>query len=151
MGFDPKVSHFFRNYLTERKTKYLWNDFSSSFCNADIGVSQDSLLLPILSALYLSSIFHILEKYLLNLKIPISILSFVDNGLLISQNKSIQMSNANLFYSYNVAYSLLSKFSLVVKYEKSEVFYFSRLHGTFNPPLLNLIPLKGPVLYPKNT
>jgi len=95
VGFDPKVSYFFRNYLTERKTKYLWNNFSFPFCNVDIGVGQSSVLSPILSTLYLSPIFYILEKHLLNLKIPISILLFVDNGLLISQNKSIQMSNTN--------------------------------------------------------
>ena len=107
MGFNPKVLHFFRNYLIERKTKYLWNEISSLFCNVDIGVGQGSVLSPILSTLYLSPIFHILEKHLLNLKIPNSILSFVDNSLLISQNKSIQVSNTNLFCSYNVAYSLL--------------------------------------------
>ena len=149
-GFDPKVLHLFRNYLIERKTKYLWNNFSFPFCNVDVGVSQGSVLSPILSALYLSPIFHILEKHLLNLKIPISILSFVDNGLLISQNKFIQVFNANLFCSYNVTYSSLSKFGLVVKHKKSEVFHFSRLHRIFNPPPLDLMPLGGPVLYPKD-
>jgi len=41
-------------------------------------------LSPILSALYLAPVFHILEKQLKNLKIPVSILSFVDNGLLVA-------------------------------------------------------------------
>ena len=83
-GFDPKISHFFSNYLVGRKTKYFWNNFSSPFFDVNIGVGQDSALLPISSALYLSSVFHILKKTLKNLKIPISIISFVDNGLFIS-------------------------------------------------------------------
>jgi len=37
-SFDPKVPIFFQNYLVGRKTKYLWNSFSFSFFNADIGV-----------------------------------------------------------------------------------------------------------------
>jgi len=83
-SFNHKVSNFFKNYLVGRKTKYLWNSFSSPFCNVDIGVSQGSALLPILSAFYLSLIFYILKNYLKNLKIPILILYFIDNGLFIA-------------------------------------------------------------------
>ena len=50
-GFDQKISIFFSNYLANRKTKYLWNNFSSSPCNIDIGVGQELALFPILSAL----------------------------------------------------------------------------------------------------
>jgi len=84
VGLNYKVSVFFKNYLVGRKTKYLWNGFQSPFCNVDVGVGWGSALLPILSALYLSPIFHILEKQLKILKILISIISFVDDGLFIS-------------------------------------------------------------------
>ena len=79
--FDHKVSCFFKNYLVDRKTKYFWNSFSFSFCNINISVSQRSALFFILSALYFSLIFHIFEKHLKNLKIPILTL---DDGLFIS-------------------------------------------------------------------
>ena len=46
---DRKISTFFKNYLVERKTKYLWNNFISPFFNVNIGVSQGSALSPILS------------------------------------------------------------------------------------------------------
>jgi len=72
---------FFKNYLVGKKTKYLWNDFISLFFNVNIEVGQESALSPILSALYLSSVFHSFENHLKLLKIPISIISFVDNGL----------------------------------------------------------------------
>ena len=148
---DYKVLVFFKNYLVERKTKYLWNGFQSSFCNVDVSVGQRSALSPILSTLYLLSIFHILEKWLKILKIPISIISFVDDGLFISQNKFISYSNLNLFYSYNIISSLLTKFDLVVEYEKTEVFHFTKLHRAFNTSLLDLTPIGGLVLLPKDT
>ena len=150
-GFDPRVVKFFSNYLVSRKTQYFWNSFSSPFFNIDIGVGQGSALSSIFLALYLSSLLYILENCLKNLKIPVSILSFVDDGLIIAQSKSLYLSNSQLFCSYNVVSNLLSKFGLIVEYSKTEVFHFSRLHGSFNPPSLNLSPLGSPILLPKDS
>ena len=47
-------------------------------------MGQGSALSSILSALYISPVFHILKKHLKNLKIPISILLFIDNSLFIA-------------------------------------------------------------------
>ena len=81
VGFDPKISCFFSNYLVGKKTKYFWNDLSSLFFDVNIGIGQGLALSPILLILYLLPVFHIFEK---NLKIPISVISFVDDGLFIS-------------------------------------------------------------------
>ena len=143
---DCKVSNFFKNYLVRRKTKYCWNNFISPIFNINVGVGQGSALSPILSALYLSSVFQILEKHLKILNIPIFMIYFVDNGLFVSQNKSISLSNTNLFCSYNIISSLLLKFSLIIKHGKTDVFHFSIAHGPLNPPALNLSPLGGPSL-----
>jgi len=151
VGFDLKVAHFFLNYLVGRKTWYFWNSFSSSFFNVDVGVGQGSALSPILSAIYLALILHILENRLKFLKIPISTLSFVDNGLLIAQRKSISISNSLLFCSYNIVFILLKKFRLIVEYTKIEVFHFSRLNGVFNPSSLDLSTLGGLILCSKKT
>jgi len=139
------------NYLVNRKTKYFWNNFSSSTVDVNVGVCQGSALSPILLALYLALFLHILEKHLKNLDLNISILSFVDDGLLITQSKSFQISNACLFSSYNIAFNLLFKFGLLVKQLKTEVFHFSRSQEVFSPPLLDLSPLDSPILYPKDT
>ena len=141
---------FFKNYLVGRKTKYLWNNFLSFFFNVNIGVGQGLALSPILSTLYLFSVFHSFKNYLKILKIPIFILSFVDDGLFIFQNKSIFYSNANLFCCYNIILSLLIKYGLIIKHRKTDIFYFSRSHSTFNPPPLDLSPLGGLVLLPKD-
>ena len=114
-------------------------------------VDQELALSPILSALYLALFLHILEKCLKYFDLKISILSFVDDSLLITQRKSFQTSNACFFSSYNVAFNLLSKFGLLVKHSKTEVFHFSRSQRVFSPPLLDLSPLGSPILYPKDS
>ena len=149
VGFDLRVSHFFGNYLVGRKTRYFWNNFSSPYFNINVSIKQDSALSPILSALYLSLIFHVFEKRLKILKIPVSVLSFVDNSLFIAQSKSLHILNSNIFCSYYIMSLLLDLFSLVIEYRKTEVFHFSRLHSIFNPPPLDLFLLEGPVLWPK--
>ena len=150
-GLNYWVVNFFDNYLNDRKTSYKWNSFLLPIVNINVGVGQRSTLSPILSALYFSSFLYILEKCLKNLKIPISIISFIDDKLLISLNKSLNVSNSHLFCSYNVVTNLLDKFGLIVEYLKTDVFHFSRLYDLFNPPSLDLLPLGSPILSPKSS
>ena len=75
----------------------------------------------------------------------------MDNGLFISQNKSISFLNTNLFCSYNITSSFFTKFRLVVKHGKTKVFHFSRIRGAFNSSPLNLSSIRGLVLFPKTT
>ena len=150
-GLDPKVMTFFANYLVKRRTNYLWNDFSSPMFDVNVGVGQGSALSPILSTLYLSPFLYILENRLKNLKIPISILSFVNDSLIIAQNKSFDISNSHLFCSYNILSKLLDSFSLIIEHSKTENFHFSKSQGFFNPPPLDLSPLGGPILQLKDS
>ena len=84
IDLELRVSSFFTNYLVKRKTNYVWNDLLSPDFKINIGVGQGSALSPILSALYLTLFLYILEKHLKNLKIPISIPSFMENSLIIA-------------------------------------------------------------------
>jgi len=129
----------------------VWNNFSSPSFEVNVRVGQESALSSILSALYLTLFLYILEKQLKNLKIPISILSFVDDGLIIIQNKSLDISNSHLFCSYNVLSKLLNSFGLTIEHSKTEIFYFSRSQEFFNPPPLDLSLIGGPILWPKDT
>jgi len=150
VGLDICVVNFFTNYLIERKTNYFWNNFTSPIFNVYVGVGQGSALSPILSALYLSPFLYILENRLKHVNIPMSII-FVDDGLFIFQNKSLDISNSCLFCSYNVMTKLLEKFGLIVEHSKTEVFHFNRSHGPFNPPPLDLSTIGGSSLKPKDT
>ena len=149
-GLNFKASKFFANYLIQRSTNYQWNNLSSLPFEVNIGVGQGLALSPILSSLYLSPLLYIIEKRFKSLNILISILSFVDDSLFIVQNKSISISNLHLFCGYNILSKLLNSFGLIVEHSKTEIFYFNRSHGLFNPPSLDLSPIGGPVLCPKN-
>ena len=117
----------------------------------NIGVGQGSALSPILSTLYFFPFLYILENCLKNYNIPVSIILFVDDGLFISQDKSLISSSSYLFYSYNGITKLLDKFGLIVEHLKTEVFHFNRSHGLFALPPLNLSSIGGLILIPKNT
>ena len=81
-GFDSRISSFFSNYLINRRTQYIWNNFISPSFREDMGIGQDSTLFPILFALYIAPIFYIFEKRTKNLLHNISI-----STLFISQEK----------------------------------------------------------------
>ena len=74
----------------------------------------------------------------------------MDDGLFISQNKLLDISNSCLFCSYNVMTKLFERFSLIVEHFKTEVFHFNRLQGFFNPLPLNLSSIGGSILKPKS-
>ena len=78
-------------------------------------------------------------------------MSFVDDGFLISQEKYFEKTNLFLFCSYNIVSSLVDQFGLTIKYGKTEIFYFFRFHGDFNPSPLDLSPIGGPTLTLKTT
>jgi len=108
------------------------------------------VLSPILSALYLLLFIYILENQLKNLKIPIFIILFIDDGLCISQSNPFDISNSCLFCSYNVLTNLLEKFGFVVEHSKTEIFHFNRSQGTFNLSPLDFSPLEESILWPNN-
>ena len=63
----------------------------------------------------------------------------------------MDISNSQLFCSYNVLSGLLKKFGLSIEHSKTEMFHFNRSHRTFNPSPLNLSPLGGLILCPKSS
>ena len=150
-GFDDWIVSFFMNYFIDRKMNYYWNNFMSPVFNINVGVGQSSALSPILSALYLLPFIYILEKHLKNLKIPISVIFFVDNGLFISQSKSFDILDSHIYCSYNILTNLLEKFGLIVEHSETEIFHFNRFHGIFNSSLLDLSLLGGNIFWPNNT
>jgi len=76
----------------------------------------------------LALIIKTFKKGIKNLeeKISIDILSFVDNGLLISQEKSHDLFLSFLLCNYNIMSKILLDFGLVIEYNKSKMFYFMR-------------------------
>ena len=147
-SFANCIVDFFSNYLVGRSTQYSWNSFLSGACNADVGMRQGSTLSPILSALYIALLIHIFEHRAQALNLNTCILSFVDDGLLISQRKTYNKTLPELYSSYRVVTNLMVTFGLVMEHDKSEIFHFSRAHNDSNPEL-DLSAIGAPTLKPK--
>jgi len=127
-SLNTNVRKFFRSYHSGQSTSYLWNGFTSLLFDTNAGVGQGSALFPILSAIYLAPIIKTFKKRIKNLKenIPTDILSFVNDGLLISQEKSYSLSSSFLLCSYNIMSKILLDTGLVMEHDKTELFHFTR-------------------------
>ena len=100
---------------------------------------------PILSALYIAPLIRIFELRAQSLNLSTSILSFVDNGLLISQGKTYNKTLPEFYNSYRVVTDLMVYFGLVMEHDKSKIFHFSRAHNDLNPKL-DLSAIGAPTL-----
>jgi len=147
---NTNVVGFFNSYHSNRSITYTWNKFSSPAFNTNVGVGQGSALFPILSTIYLTPVIKIFKKRLKILKENIStdILSFVNDGLLISQEKSYSLSSSFLLCSYNIMSKILIDAGLVMEHSKTELFHFTRARHPPNPSI-DLSLVEGPVISPK--
>jgi len=95
-----------------------------SFFRADISIRHGSALLLILSTFYITPIFYIWEKISKNLSIPIliSILLFVDDSLLISQEK-FSKNQIQIFFVAIVLFLLFSD-NLGLSYSMTSLKFF---------------------------
>jgi len=127
-SLNTNVRGFFDSYHSGCSTTYSWNNFSSPSFNTNVRVGQGSALSPILFAIYLAPIIKTFKKRIKNLKenIPTDILFFVDDGLLISQEKSYSYSFSFLLCSYNIMSKILLDTGLIIEHSKTKPFHFTR-------------------------
>jgi len=149
-GLNTNIVQFFNSYHSNYSTSYSWNSFTFPLFNVNVSIGQGSTLSPILSALYLAPIIKTFKKRIKNLnkEIPTDILLFVDNGLLISQEKSYSLSNSFLLCSYNIISKILIDTGLIMEHNKTKVFHFIR---AWHPPSpsIDLTSIGGPIINPK--
>ena len=113
-------------------------------------MGQGSALSPILSVLYIVPLLHLSEQWAQALNLDTSILSYVDDGLLASQGKTYDKTLLELSHSYSVIADLMGSFGLVMEHDKSEIFYFSRVHNNTNPEL-DLSAIGASIPSPRHT
>ena len=111
-GFANCIVDFFSNYLVGRSTQ---NSFFSRAYDTNVCMGQDFVLSPILSVLYIALLIRIFEHRAQALNLDTCILSFVDDGLLISQGKTYNKTLPELYNSYRVVTDLMVTFGLVIE------------------------------------
>ncbi|KAJ3553847.1 hypothetical protein NP233_g12553 [Leucocoprinus birnbaumii] len=122
-GFPAHVCQFFASYLVGRGMRYLWNSFSSNLRLTDMGVGQGSALSPILSALYLAPVIWLFEWWAAH--VGCNVLSYVNDGTLIVQCKTLEDNLPPLREAYKIMFNLFDAFGLVMEHNKSELFHFT--------------------------
>jgi hypothetical protein len=132
-GFPGEVINFFSSYLKDCSTQFLWNGLLSPLFDAAVGVGQGSALSPILSALYIAPVMHSFSAHTQHL--GCIILSYVDDGTIIVQSKSLLTNLVPLKEVYWVIDDMLRVFGLVLEYDKSKIFHFTRTRRDIPPPL----------------
>jgi hypothetical protein len=156
-GYPRELVSFFSEYLVNRYTAYAINGDTSSLYPCSVGVGQGSALSPILSALYISPIFHLLDYWIKfndsNTKPISSFLSYVDDGLLVATDSTYEDSHSSLVEAYTYITTLFTEFGLVMEHSKTELFNFAKKPGDPNPPIdLGVEPFTGDhPLSPKTT
>jgi len=118
---------------------------SSSLCQTLIKSSW------LYSGSKVGSLTKTFKKRIKNLEIKIlaNVLSFVDNGLLISQEKSYLLSFSFLLCSYNIMSKILLDIGFIMEHNKTKLFYFARVWHLFNPSI-DLSSIGGPIISPKS-
>jgi len=99
-----------------------------------IGTLSSSLCQTLIKSSWLysgskvGSLTKTFKKRIKNLEIKIltNVLSFVDNGLLISQEKSYFLLFSFLFCSYNVMSKILLDAGFITEHNKTKLFYFAQ-------------------------
>ena len=111
-------------------------------------MGQGSALSSILSALYIVPLLYLFECRAQALNLDTSTLSYVDDGLLVSQGRTYNKTLLELTSSYSIVSDLMVSFGLVIEHNKSEIFHFSRVYNDSNPEL-DLLAISTLILKPK--
>ena len=113
-----------------RKMKKNWTKGS----NRNIRVGQGSALSPVLSARYIAPVMKLYHMNPVSLKT--SLLSFVDDGTVAAQSKSLDENIETLKEAYTLLLSLFVALGLVLEHSKTEYFIFDRSHSDYSPGLI---------------
>ena len=111
-------------------------------------MEQGFALSLILFALYIAPFICIFEHKAQTLNLDTCIFSFVDDGLLISQEKMYNKTLLELYNSYRIVTDLMVIFGLVIEHNKFENLHFSRVYNDSNPEL-DLSAIGAPTLKSK--
>jgi Reverse transcriptase (RNA-dependent DNA polymerase) len=145
LGFPPCVGRIFHSYLVGRRTTYKWNAFMSGPYLADVVVGQGSALSPVLLLLCLVPILKLSSAS--NIGCQVDVMSYVDNGTLITHSSHLEDNLEPLKEAYGWIYHAFTSLSLVLEHTKSEVFHFTRARGNPDLPIdLGFQPFMGDTL-----
>ena len=144
-GFNPKLTNLIKGFLTGHRTQISYNNFLSDPHDIPDRIPQGSPLSPILSILYGAPLLTIKDLTLHG----ITILAYVDDGILLTSSSSLAINSTRLQNAYPILEKALLDIGLIIQPKKLEVMHFTRGPDQENP-LFHLPGLNRPILAPKS-
>uniref|UniRef100_A0A3B1IPA0 Reverse transcriptase domain-containing protein n=1 Tax=Astyanax mexicanus TaxID=7994 RepID=A0A3B1IPA0_ASTMX len=120
IGFDAKALEWSQNYLTDRQQCTAFNNYESDFLAISKGVSQGSILGPVLFNIYINDIAASVSS--LDCKIHL----YADDTILYCSADSIHAAVIKLQNSFNALQIALNNHKLVLNAKKTKLMLFSR-------------------------
>ncbi len=122
-GFSPGVIWFFESYLVRRFTSYCWNNFKSDPMQADVGWGKALASLP---SCRLCTLLPVMKLYDIRASefLDTTLLSYVDDGTIITQSRHLGVNMTVLKSAYGVIFDLFTRAGLALEHSKTELFHF---------------------------
>ncbi|KAF8632928.1 hypothetical protein AX17_004695 [Amanita inopinata Kibby_2008] len=125
LGFSLKIVNFFRSFFQNRHTMYAWGSFKSPLFSCSHGVPQGDCLSPILTAIFISVLFHIIEtRFGTTNKL---LISFVDDGGIAVASESIFGNCRALEEIMTFVIDTTHRLGLQIEGDKTELIHFRTL------------------------
>ncbi|GJF00388.1 hypothetical protein PsYK624_166750 [Phanerochaete sordida] len=149
-GFAPTLCDYFANYLSGRRTNFLFNGMTMPPADFSTGVGQGSPLSPILTNLYIAPVLHKWANVNEVAAGNATIQFFVDDGLihvaapkseLLDGEEQLDLNAAIISHLFNDLARDLERTGLRVEADKFELMHFRRARTDWSP----VHPLGPPV------
>ncbi|KAF8630178.1 hypothetical protein AX17_005472 [Amanita inopinata Kibby_2008] len=141
LGFSNKLVTLFISFFSNRHTSYAWGTFKSPLFPFSLGVPQGDCLSPILSAIFISVLFLLLEKHFGTTNKLL--LSFVDDGG-ITVASELYLHNCQLLQEImTFTIDNANHLGLQIEDNKTEFIHFwTLLFNTWHNPLPSTIKIR---------
>jgi hypothetical protein len=119
MGFPCEYCDWAHSFLTDRKVRLSFNNFTSDEMGQPVGTPQGSPVSPVLSAIYTAYLLMLPDKWNNS-----SLAMYVDDGRILAWAEDWESVNRLLIERYQRCKVWLRMANLAIEPDKSEVIYF---------------------------
>ena len=125
-GFDPAYQRFFRSYLADRSTRFVWGSRTSehTYAAPGVGAGQGSALSPVLTNIYISPALHVVCPIASDSPPRAPLTFYVDDGLIVGTAATTLDVHNRLRDTYHLCSTQLTRLGLVIEDVKTEYSHF---------------------------
>ena len=125
-GFDPAYQAFFRSYLADRSTRFVWGSRTSdrTFAAPGVGAGQGSALSPILTNIYISPALHVVCPIATDSPPRAPLTFYVDDGLIVGTAATTLDVHNRLRDTYELCATQLTRLGLFIEDAKTDYCHF---------------------------